>query len=179
MDREVVKVVEKDVHLDFKPEFTKVGELEVYPFVGALLKKQDGIHLISKEQYIGILTETEEELETILTKMTSKEGLEAETETETETAEPVEEISETIFKKRLLKYADVGIFSRSRARELKNMLEKEGRDATIAHINKLARKDRLYPLDTTKQEELRRVLVAGINSFPQKARKLFDGIVER
>ena len=177
MDREVVKVVEKDVHLDFKPEFAKVGELEVYPFVGALLKKQDGIHLISKEQYIGILTETEEELETMLTKMTSKEGLEA--ETETETAEPVEEISETEFKETLLKYADVGIFSRSRARELKNMLENEGRDATIAHINKLARKDRLYPLDTTKQEELRRVLVAGINSFPQKARELFNEIVER
>jgi len=175
MDREVVKVVEKDVHIDFKPEFTKVGELEVYPFVGALLKKQDGIHLISKEQYIGILTETEEELETMLTKMTSKEGLEA----ETETAEPVEEISELAFKEKLLKYADVGIFSKSRARELKNMLENEGRDATIAHINKLARKARLYPLDATRQEELRRVLVAGINSFPQKARKLFNEIVEK
>jgi len=177
MDREVVKVVEKDVHLDFRPEFTKVGELEVYPFTGALLKKQDGIHLISKEQYIGILTETEEELETMLAKVRSKAGLE--TEAEAEAAEPAEGISEMEFKEELLKYADAGIFSRSRARELKNMLEEEGRDATIAHINKLARKDRLYPLDTTKQEVLRRVLVAGINSFPQKARELFEDISER
>ena len=177
MDREVVKVVEKDVHLDFRPEFTRVGELEVYPFTGALLKKQDGIHLISKEQYIGILTETEEELETMLAKVRSKAGLE--TEAESEAAEPAEGISEMEFKEELLKYADAGIFSRSRARELKNMLEEEGRDATIAHINKLARKDRLYPLDTTKQEVLRRVLVAGINSFPQKARELFEDISER
>ena len=125
MDREVVKVVEKGVHLDFKPEFTKVGELEVYPFTGALLKKQDGIHLISKEQYIGILTETEEELETMLAKVRSKAGLE--TEAEAEAAEPAEEISEMEFKEELLKYADAGIFSRSRARELKNMLEEEGR----------------------------------------------------
>jgi len=177
MDREVVKVVEKDVHLDFRPEFTKVGELEVYPFTGALLKKQDGIHLISKEQYIGILTETEEELETMLAKVRSKAGLE--TEAEAEAAEPAEGISEMAFKEELLKYADAGIFSRSRARELKSMLEEEGRDATIAHINKLARKDRLYPLDATKQEVLRRVLVAGINSFPQKARELFEDISER
>ncbi|RJS80310.1 hypothetical protein CW713_07755 [Methanophagales archaeon] len=173
MDREVVKVVEKDVHLDFRPQFTKVGEQEVYPFAGALLKKQDGIHLISKEQYIGILTETEEELETMLAKVTSKKEL------ETEAAAPAEEISEVVFKEELLKYADAGIFSRSRARELKDKIEEEGRDATIAHINKLARKDRLYPLDKAKQEVLRKVLVAGINSFPQKARKLFEDISEK
>ncbi|RLG33181.1 MBL fold metallo-hydrolase [Methanosarcinales archaeon] len=173
MDREVVKVVEKDVHLDFRPQYTRIGEYEVYPFAGALLKKQDGIHLISKEQYIGILTETEEELETMLAKVTSKKEL------ETEAAAPAEEISEVVFKEELLKYADAGIFSRSRARELKDKIEEEGRDATIAHINKLARKDRLYPLDKAKQEVLRKVLVAGINSFPQKARKLFEDISEK
>ncbi len=173
MEREVVKVVEKDVHLDFRPQFTKIGEHEVYPFAGALLKKQDGIHLISKEQYMGILTETEEELETMLAKVTSKKELEA------EVAAPAEEISEVAFKEELTKYANAGIFSRSRARELKDKLEDEGRDATIAYVNKLAGKDRLYPLDSEKQEELRRVLVAGINSFPQKARMLFNDIVER
>ncbi|RJS85311.1 MBL fold metallo-hydrolase [Methanophagales archaeon] len=173
MEREVVKVVEKDVHLDFRPQFTKVGEQEVYPFAGALLKKQDGIHLISKEQYIGILTETEEELEMMLAKVTSKKELEA------EAAAPAEEISEVVFKEELTKYANAGIFSRSRARELKDKLKDEGRDATIAHVNKLAGKDRLYPLDNEKQELLRKVLVAGINSFPQKARMLFNDIVER
>ena len=173
MEREVVKVVEKDVHLDFRPQFTKVGEQEVYPFAGALLKKQDGIHLISKEQYVGILTETEEELEMMLAKVTSKKELEA------EAAAPAEEISEVVFKEELTKYANAGIFSRSRARELKDKLKDEGRDATIAHVNKLAGKDRLYPLDNEKQELLRKVLVAGINSFPQKARMLFNDIVER
>ncbi len=176
MDREVVKVVEKDVHLDFRPQFTKIGEHEVYPFTGALLKKQDGIHLISREQYIGILTETEEELETMLAKVTSKRYISG---TEAEVTARAEEIPEAVFMEELTKYADAGIFSKSRARELKEKLEDEGRDATIAHVNKLAGKDRLYPLDKEKQEELRRVLVAGINSFPQKARILFKDIVER
>ncbi len=171
MDREVVKVVEKDVHLDFKPQFTKIGEHEVYPFTGALLKKQDEIHLISREQYIELLTEAEEELERMLAKVTLKG-------TETEVAVPAT-VSEEAFTEELIKYADAGIFSKSRARELKEMLEIEGRDATIAHINMLARKDRLYPLDRDKQEDLRRMLVAGINSFPQKARMIFEEIVER
>lgn len=176
MDREIVKVVEKDVHLDFRPQFTRIGEHEVYPFAGALLKKQNGVHLISKEQYIGILTETEEELETMLAKVTSKMYISG---TEAEAATPAEEISEVVFKEELTKYANAGIFSKSRARELKEKLEDEGHDATIAHVNKLAGKDRLYPLDEEKQEVLRKVLVAGINSFPQKAHILFNDLVER
>lgn len=176
MEREVVKVVEKDVHLDFTPRFTRIREQEVCPFAGALLKKQDGIHLISKEQYTRILTETEEELETMLEKVTAKMSI---SKREAEAAAPAEEIPEVVFKEVIIKYADAGIFSKSRARELKEKLEDEGRDATIAHINKLAGKDRLYPLDNEKQEELRKVLVAGINSFPQNARMLFNEIVEK
>ena len=169
MEREVVKVVEKDVHLDFIPRFTKVGEQEVYPVVGALLKKPDGVHLISEEQYAGILAETKEKLEAMLARVTSGEKLEAR----------AEEISEAAFNAELMSYADNAIFSKSRARELTKKLEEEGRDATIAHINKLAGKDRLYPLDMEKQEGLRKVLVAGINSFPKKARMFFNEIVEK
>ncbi len=176
MEREVVKVVEKDVHLDFTPQFTRIGEQEVYPLVGALLRKQDGIHLISKEQYMGVLTEMEEHLDTMLEKMTSKMSIQ---ELEAEPAAPAEEITEVVFEETLTKYVAAGIFSKSRARELKEKFENEGRGATIAHINKLARKYRLYPQDKEKQEELRKVLVAGINYFPQEAHTLFNEIVEK
>jgi metallo-beta-lactamase family protein len=180
MEREVVKVVEKDVHLDFTPGFTKIGEYEVSPFAGALLKRQDGIHLIPEEQYTRILAEAEEYLEKSLEKVVAKMHIqELEVKTGAEGVIPKEEISEEAFEEEIMKYADEGIFSKGRARELKEKLGEEGRDATIAHINKLAGKDRLYPQDRDKQEKLRKTLVAGINLFHQRAWRLFNEIAER
>jgi len=175
MEREIIKVIVKDVHLDFTPQFTRFDEQEVFPIVGALLRKEDGIHLISKEQYTRILDEAEDKLGHLLERVTEKRDI---TEVEVE-GTPEEEMSEAVFKETMIKDALNGILSRSRARELKQMIEEEGRNATIAHINKLARKDRLYPQDREKQEELRKVLVAGINSFPQLALTLLNEVIEK
>jgi hypothetical protein len=176
------------VHLDFIPQFTPFGEYELYPFAGAVLKKHDGVHLISEEQYTRILAEVKERLEKQFKKVKSRmqvQNLEmgvdakAKVEVDAEGVLPSPEIFEAVFKEEIIEFADQGVFSKRRARELREKIEEEGRDATIAYINGLGGKDRLYPSNREKQERLRKTLVAGINSFPQKARTLFYEIGER
>ena len=167
MEREIIKIVEKDVHLDFTPRFVRYGEQELYPFAGVLLKKDNGVHLITEEQFMIVIRE---EKERFLKKVKAKIDL---TEVKTET----EEISETTFEA-LMKYAREGILSKKRARQLIKMLEEEGGDATIAHINALTRKKRLYTTNGEKEEKLRKILVELINYSPQRVHTLFNEIVE-
>lgn len=141
-----------DIQIDFTPSFSEIAGVPVQVFTGALVKKEDGLHLVSKEQLTPLLNEEYEivrKRETLAVPVLPEDMSQYDIKEEMFAAKVKEFCKSDNAKRRL---------SKGKIREYLDLLRKEGKNSVIGRINIDIKKERI-------NRAIGELLIAGFNSL--------------
>ncbi|NHI92075.1 MAG: MBL fold metallo-hydrolase [Candidatus Lokiarchaeota archaeon] len=153
----MVKKLEKNnIDLKFKPSFFKIGNKEIMPFVGAIIKNKEGMEVIDLNQYNQLMNKYKDQMELPLN-----------TEIK-DIIRPIDQdqvliISPEEFAKNL-KSLHSDIFSKRKIKDYIKILEKEGKDQLI----------RTFLVDLNKNRLGKSLYVANPSIFEIEIKKFKD-----
>jgi predicted DNA-binding ribbon-helix-helix protein len=152
--------------IDFEKKFQKYGMYEIMLFTGGILKDDNLIRVISKEDLFEIINEEERRLK-------HKEKVEIPVDIE---KEEIESITEEEFYRELKNMREEKILSKSKLQEFIENAS-PGIDNLFSWIRITKNKMRFYP-DKEKNDMVAEILLRGINSLREIAVSIAEKVLE-
>uniref|UniRef100_A0A7C4UAT0 MBL fold metallo-hydrolase n=1 Tax=candidate division WOR-3 bacterium TaxID=2052148 RepID=A0A7C4UAT0_UNCW3 len=152
--------------IDFEKKFQKYGMYEIMLFTGGILKDDNLIRVISKEDLFEIINEEEKRLK-------HKEKVEIPVDIE---KEEIESITEEEFYRELKNMREEKILSKSKLQEFIENAS-PGIDNLFSWIRITKNKIRFYP-DKEKNDMVAEILLRGINSLREIAVSIAEKVLE-